>query len=142
MFVLTNEQSTFFRVRLTALVPFATFVRVVFVFHRLESRLTDTERRLLTNALFLLTTYGFRARGARALGALVGEPSVAGEMTVGIARFAAVLAYAHAVVEHLSGGTRAHFGRQIFATRFSGSQRLIVVARLFATGHTRLVQQP
>lgn len=58
-----------------------------------------------------------------------------------VARLAAVLGHAHAVVEHLSGRARAHFRRQALARRFPGPQRFVVVTRLFAAGRTSFVQQ-
>jgi len=61
-------------------------------------------------------------------------------MIFAVARFAPVLVRAHAVVKHLSGRARTHFRRQVFARDFSGPQRPVVVARLFATGRTSLVQ--
>lgn len=85
--------------------------------------------------------YCFRARRARARGALVGEPRVADEMVFTVAGLAAVLVHAHAVVEHLSRRARAHFRGQVLAGRLPGSQRFVIIARLFAAGRTSLVQQ-
>lgn len=62
-------------------------------------------------------------------------------MAVAVARLTPVLVHAHAVVEHLAGRARAHLRRQVFARRLAGSQRLVIVARLFAAGRTGFVQQ-
>lgn len=125
---------------LTALVPFATLVRVVHVPHRPVPGLADGERRRLL-APFPLAAHRPRAGRARAHGTLVRGPRVADVVAVAVARFAPVLGHAHAVVEHLSGRARAHFRRQVFARRLARSERLVIVARLLAAGRTGFVQQ-
>lgn len=127
-----------FRISLTAFILFATLVRTVHVCHRFKPSLANRERRL--NASSLLAPHRSRARGTRARRAFVCEPRVADEMIFTVARFAPILVYAHAVVKHLSGRARTHFRRQVFAWHLSGPQRLVVVAGLFATGRTSLVQ--
>lgn len=125
---------------LTALISFTTLVCIVLIPDRREPSLANHVRRLC--ALFLLAVHCFRTVGrTRAHRALVHRPRVAYEMIFTVTRFTAVLVHAHAVVEHLSGRTRAHFGRQVLAPRFAGPQCLVVVARLFAAGRTGFVGQ-